>query len=161
MKCWFAILTSLEFCHAIKQEAIQLNFTNVESFSEDLLFFPAFIHKTLPELLRLLERWAWYMWCPDSLHFLTTFFMNRLILRVAFKYPLTKSSVGEIIDLPGFHSLSCRCTIWMNDIYWKMANGIKIVLQFSKQYHCVLLVMYPDESFYDLQCAHYLQCADT
>ena len=148
-------LTGLEFCHAIEQEAIKANFTNVESLSNDLLFFPAFVLEDLPEFLRQLEKWAWCMWCPDPLHFLTTFFMHRLILRVAFKFPLTKSSACMIIDSPEFHSLSRLCTIWKNGIYWEMPNGVKVVIQVSELYRCVLLVVYHDEPLYHLQCAHY------
>ena len=43
----------------------------------------------------------------------------------------------------------------VHGIYWEMANGIKVVLQVSEQYRCVLLVMYHDEPVFDLQCAHY------
>ena len=43
----------------------------------------------------------------------------------------------------------------MNGVYWEMANGIKVVLQISERYHCVLLVVYHNEPFYDLPYAHY------
>ena len=128
-----SFLIILEFCHVLDADALKKIPTNLSLLSptesEQLLYIPALVRAERPPDIGLTEGVGWCLWCNNPHQFFSTRFLFLLLLRLAFKYCLPKSSVRRV--KPSF-VLARRCAFWRNGIYWMSNGGVKVIVQVSE-----------------------------
>ena len=129
-------LSHFEFCREINdREVLQLlcpeeHLPATENTSERFLFFsglvslkaPSGVWETNPQFPQLC---GWMLQCCEAGHFLTSQFIQVLLLRIAFSCALN-------IDTPGTGDLPVllrKCFIWKNGIYWGSREGVEALVE--------------------------------
>ena len=126
-------LTQLEFCLEINDhEVIQLlcpeeHLPPTETTSERFLLFSGLISlkapsgawETNPQLC------GWLLQCCEAGQFLTSQFIQVLLLCIAFSCALDPDTPGSD-DLP---VLLRKCSIWKNAIYWGSRKGVEALVE--------------------------------
>ena len=129
-------LSHLEFCHEIQDDdVLQLlcpeeHLRPTENASECFLFFsglvslkaPGGVWETNPQFPQLC---GWMLQCCEAGQFLTSQFIQVLLLRIAFSCALVSDTPGSS-DLP---VLQRKCSIWKNGIYWGSRKGVEALLE--------------------------------
>ena len=129
-----SFLIILEFCHVLDADALKkistnLSFLSSSTESEQLLFIPALVSAERPPDIVLTEGVGWCLWCSNPHQFFPTRFLYILLLRLAFKYCLPKSRVGQVMD---HIVLTRRCTLWRNGIQWISIDGIQVIVEVNE-----------------------------
>ena len=127
-------LSHLEFCCEIHDcEVLQLlcpeHLPPTESTNERFLFFsglvslkaPSGVWETNPQFPQLC---GWMLQCCEAGQFLTSQFIQVLLLRIAFSCALALDARSS--DLP---VLQRKCFIWKNGIYWGSREGVEALLE--------------------------------
>ena len=129
-------LSHLEFCREIHdREVLQLlcpgaQLPPTENTSERFLFFsglvslkaPSGVWETNPQFSQLC---GWMLQCCEAGQFLTSQFIQVLLLRIAFSFALAPDTPGSN-DLP---VLQRKCSIWKNGIYWGSREGVQVLAE--------------------------------
>ena len=129
-------LSHLEFCLEIHdREVLQLlcpeeHLPPTENTSECFLFFsglvslkaPSGVWETNPQFAQLC---GWMLQCCEAGQFLTSQFIQVLLLRIAFSCALAPDTPGSS-DLP---VLLRKCFIWKNGIYWGSRKGVEALVE--------------------------------
>ena len=129
-------LSHLEFCREIHdREVLQLlcpeeHLPPTENTNERFLFFsglvslkaPSVVWETNPQFPKLC---GWMLQCFKAGQFLTSQFIQVLLLRIAFFCALAPDTPGSS-DLP---VLQRKCSIWKNGIYWGSREGVQVLAE--------------------------------
>ena len=144
-------LMILELCHELESTVLKTISTNLSMGStsgERLLFFPALVSVDRQVLLAIAEGFGWAVFCKNPYQILSTYVLQVIILRLAFKFCFPKRS-GADPDVPPLHKLgppARECTVWKNGIHWTTEDGIKAVVEVSEQHRHVSVIVSWDES---------------
>ena len=156
-------LTQLEFCREIHDhEVLQLlcpeeHLTPTENTSERFLFFsglvslkaPSGVWETNPQFPQ--RCCGWMLQCCEAGQFLTSQFIQVLLLRIAFSCALASDTPGGS-DLP---VLLRRCSIWKNGICWGSRKGVEALIEIrDPPQNKEVVVMLRCSSGQELECAH-------
>ena len=127
------VLCYLEFCHEIHDhEVLQLinqdHSPQSETTNERYLFFsglvrvkaPTGIWETNPQFPHLC---GWLLQCCEAGQFLTSQFLQVLLLRLAFSCAMAPDVSS---NLP---FLQRKCSIWKNGIYWGSQKGVEALVE--------------------------------
>ena len=132
-------LQYMELCQEISQDFLSssnLMMKDDESSDErreKLLFFPALIRNTeRPQEISGTFQFGWCLQCCNSHHFFLPRFVHVLLLHLAFRYALPKSTVSR---------LHRRCSIRTSGILWKDTHGVQCLVELVDNSQCVLLLM--------------------
>ena len=132
-------LQYMELCQEISQDF--LTSTNLmtrgnessDEMREILLFFPALIRNTeRSQEISGTFQFGWCLQCSNPHHFFLPRFLHVLLLHLAFRYALPKSTENK---------LHRRCTIWTSGIQWKDTRGVQSLVELVDNNQCVLLLM--------------------
>ena len=151
-----SVLTLFEFCHKIKdsftlsliadndlsRDSAAAIATGDES-SESYYFFPALVRVEHPT-----DVWqssdpgqyqcGWCLQCSTEGQYLTPWFLQVLLLRLAFSFALVPDTSQQDRASP---VLRRRCAIWKNGIQWLDQDGVETIVEVSEQNRVVLLLM--------------------
>ena len=143
-------LTHLEFCFKIddpetikriEDESLEdIDETSLDP-SDEYYFFPALVSVDNPHHVwqpddSMQHQCGWYYRChPDQ--FLTTRFLQVLILRLAFSFALGLDKYHRSQRAP---VLCRRCSVWKHGIGW-LQNGVEIVVEVGLQCQWVTVMM--------------------
>ena len=134
-------LQYMELCQEISQDFLtttNLMMRDDESsynyrMRERLLFFPALIRNTeRPQEISGTFQFGWCLQCSNPHQFFLPRFLHVLLLHLAFRYALPKSTENQ---------LHRRCTIWTSGIQWKDTHGVLSLVELVDNSQCVLLLM--------------------
>ena len=154
-------LSHLEFCCEIHDhEVLQLlcpgeHLPPSENTSEHFLFFsglvslkaPSSVRKTNPQFSQLC---GWMLQCCEAGQFLTSQFIQVLLLRIAFSCALAPDTPGGS-DLP---VLLRKCSIWKNGIYWGSREGVEALVEIrDPPQNKEVVVMLHCSSDQEVECA--------
>ena len=146
-------LKSLELCHEIDEDTLQIITNTRHSHSDKLLYFPALASQAM-EKPQITRGFGWCLWCPERNQFLSNRFLHVLLLRLAHKLSL-KGHDGIIIHSTETHidvkDLDRLCNLWKNGICWK-GDGVEVVVQVSEQNRSVILLVQPIITGSDKKC---------
>ena len=147
-----SFLIILEFCHVLDADALKKIPTNLSLLSptesEQLLYIPALVSAERPLDVGLTEGVGWCLWCNNPHQFLSTRFLFLLLLRLAFKYCLPKSSVGQVKPSS---VLAQRCKFWKDGINWISDGEVEVIVQVSEFNRRVTVLVSDDHS--SLSCS--------
>ena len=136
-------LTSLQFCHVLESNTLQMFKTNISASIplplDKLLFFPSLIHAEPPTDIKIENAIGWCLWCPDHNQFLSTRFLHVLLFSLSYIFCLPcHNRAGEFARNPQILMLARRCDVWMNGIYWE--NEVEVIVEVTEHYRCVTVV---------------------
>ena len=155
-------LSRFEFCREIHdREVLQLlcpgeHLPPTENTSERFLFFPGLVSlkapsgvwETNPQFPQLC---GWMLQCCEAGQFLTSQFIQVLLLRIAFSCALASDTPGSS-DLP---VLLRKCFIWKNGIYWGSREGVEALVEIRyPPQNKEVVVMLRCMSGQEVECAH-------
>ena len=151
-----SVLTLFEFCHKINdsftlsliadndpsRDSATAITTGDESL-ESYFFFPALVRVERPT-----DVWqssglgeyqcGWCLQCSTEGQYLTPWFLQVLLLRLAFSFALVPDTSQQDRASP---VLRRRCAIWKNGIQWLDQDGVETIVEVSEQNRVVLLLM--------------------
>ena len=151
-------LSCLEICHEISDEEILLLITSEHQTcmlnrplagSHDRYFlFPALVSLNVPRTVwepnesQFAYHSGWMLQCSNdsSKQFFTSRFLQVLLLRLAFCFPLSPNEQGTI---PAFHKI---CSIWKNGLFWGNKHGVETLVEVISDNKVVVLLMRCDKS---------------
>ena len=128
-----SFLIILEFCHVLDANTLTKIPTNLSLLSptesEQLLYIPALVSAERSPDIGLTEGVGWCLWCNNPHQCFSTRFLFLLLLRLAFKYCLPKSCVGQVKPSS---VLARRCKFWKDGINWISDGGVEVIVQVSE-----------------------------
>ena len=80
---------------------------------------------------------GWCMQCKPQ-QFLTTRFLQVLLLRLVFNYAAAISQDSDTVRVPG---LKRKCDIWKNGTHWYSRDGVEVLVEVIEQKTVILLLM--------------------
>ena len=110
----------------------------------NFIFFPGLIGAKRPPAI-----WAqpnhpgysyscgWCIQCKPQ-HFLTTRFLQVLLLRLVFSYAAASSQDSDTVEVP---ALKRTCDVWKNGTHWCTRSGVEVLVEVTEQNTVVLLLM--------------------
>ena len=153
-------LTQLEFCQEIDDEVILqlLTDSNLKLQNSRFLFFPGLVNIEKPEKiwkdnLIHFNTCGWIIQTTEINEFFTPRFVQVLLLRVAFNYPLAVKTRRQI-GIPQL-TLQRQCSVWKNGICWKTGSGLECLVEVTEQCQAVVLMLRSISSSQDLT-SHYI-----
>ena len=128
-------LSYFEFCREIPNSEVlelinQENTPQSETTPECYLFFSGLITSDVPTGVwetnpQFSQFCGWMLQCCEAGQFLTSQFLQVILLRIAFSCALALDAPGSV-DLPVLHR---RCCIWKNGIYWGSRKGVEALVE--------------------------------
>ena len=124
-------LSHLEFCHEICDENLLGLITEQHPLSPDERYylFPGLIVQAMPENLwnlKAMDDLCYCGWIIQSELFFHARFIQVLLLRMAFRFALAKSSEEVDTLVP---AIQRKCSLWKNGIFWGNRFGIEILVE--------------------------------
>ena len=122
-------LESMDFCHPVDHSTLQA--TNLKATLSSLqsganhLFFPSLVKEHRPGDLPS-PRFGWCLGCSDPHQFFSNRFLHVLLLRLAFRFPLTSKDRSLS---PSLCSLERQCEVWQNGIFWTNNSGVSTIVE--------------------------------
>ena len=119
----------MEFCHPVDLSTLQV--TNLKATSLSIssetnhLFFPSLVKEHRPDDLPS-PRFGWCLGCSDPHQFFSNRFLHVLLLRLAFKFPLTSKNRSLS---PSLNGLERQCEVWQNGICWTNDSGVSTIVE--------------------------------
>ena len=141
-------LRSLQFCHVLEANTLQMFKTNISSSisslpSDELLFFPSLICNEPPTDIVIENGLGWCIWCPDPNQFLSTRFLHLVLFTLSYIFCLPRrNKPGKIDDgdpQMQIQMLARRCDIWRNGIYWEN-DEVEVIIEVTQHYRCVTVI---------------------
>ena len=131
-------LCHLEFCQEIKDTLVlKMLQSNTESYyaTEKFFFFPALVcHDTPTDLWQQSDEFGyhtgWIIKCSKSEQFLTTRFLQVLLLRLAFNFALVPS---DSCSAPTTIPVQRKCFVWKNGISWANQSGSEAIIEVDQR----------------------------
>lgn len=140
-------LISLEFCHKFNASILKNVSTNLspltpsEISSDDLLFFPSLTNDVSPDSVSFDPLFGWCLWCPNPHQFLSTRFLQVLILRLGLRCLPVGVQPGRLnVSRNLAREYERRCVVWKNGIFWSR-KGIKVLVEVSEANRCITLFL--------------------
>ena len=122
-------LESMEFCHPVDLSTLQaanLKATlSPSSSGANYLFFSSLVKEHRPGDLPS-PRFGWCLGCSDPHQFFSNRFLHVLLLRLAFKFPLTSKNRSLS---PSLNGLERQCEVWQNGICWTNDSGVSTIVE--------------------------------
>ena len=141
-----AFFTHLEFCHEISDQALLRQIAKDHSQAlnpnECYYLFPGLISLEAESDVWETEshfnfNFGWILQCINLEQFLTSRFLQVLLLRLAFSLALeSKCDGGDVI---GIHR---KCSIWKNGIFWGREFGMETLVEVIKDKSVVVISRY-------------------
>ena len=137
-------LTHLEFCHEISDQALLQHISNdySQASNERYYLFPGLISLEAESNVWETEshfslHFGWTLQCPRLEQFLTSRFLQVLLLRLAFSLALeSKCDGGDVI---GIHR---KCSIWKNGIFWGREFGMETLVEVIEDKSVVVITRF-------------------
>lgn len=142
------LLVHLEFCHEISDDDI-LQFIGREVTSsvigDTYLFFPAFVRLEAPSKVwnpkpYYTQHFGWIIKCSQPEQFFTSRFLQVLLLRLLFSFPLVSVSDNGDSDIQ-HPILQRKCSIWKNGIFWGNSDGVETIVEVLPHNKAVVVLM--------------------
>ena len=154
-------LTHMEFCQEIDDEIILQLLVDSDLKSQDsqrFFFFPGLVSIEKPEKiwkddLKHPNTCGWILQTSKVNEFFTPRFVQVLLLRVAFNYPLAVKTRRQI-GIPQL-TLQRQCSVWKNGICWKTGSGLECLVEVTEQCQAVVLMLRSISSSRELT-SHYI-----
>ena len=142
-------LVHLEFCQLIRDEEIlkilmsQNDIDTSPTTHENYLFFPSLVSIQKPPFAWAAEEefefhCGWYLHCKSPHQFLTSRFLQVLLLRLIFSFAVASPPELDEETSPVSHR---ECSVWKNGIRWQDLNGIEVIVEVVGQQKGVLVMM--------------------
>ena len=160
-----SFLSHLEFCHVIADEEV-LNLigdktahstSNTASSLETYFLFPHLVSIECPQHIWRVDdnfeyKCGWLLWCSEKHHFFTPRFLQVILLRLAFSFPLNIQIKKHNRDHP---AIQRRCSIWKNGISWVNEDSTEVVVEMREQNQVIAVMMRCDEELETkIECIH-------
>ena len=153
------VLCYLEFCreihdHNVLQLISQDHSPQSETTNERYLFFsglvrveaPTGIWKANPQFPHVC---GWLLRCCEAGQFLTSQFLQVLLLRLAFSCAMAPDESSNLLFLQR------KCSIWKNGIYWGSRKGVEALVEIrDPPNNTEVVVMLRCRSGQEVECAH-------
>ena len=125
------------------QEQISESSEIASQLQEVYYFFPALVNiDNPPEVWSQSDAVSYQSgWCFRSINpdqFLSTRFLQVVILRIAFHFALASEPDDQVPEVP---VICRRCSVWKHGIAWKNRYGIESVVEVGLQRQCVSVMM--------------------
>ena len=125
-------LTHLEFCHEISDQALLQRISkdySRTSENEHYYLFPGLISLEAETNMWQTEshfslHFGWILQCTNLAQFFTSWFLQVLLLRLAFSLALESKCDDD--DIIGIHR---KCSIWKNGIFWGREFGMETLVE--------------------------------
>ena len=145
-----------EFCQEIEDdETLKLILGNGDKSVDDsdqsssttlksespFFFFPRIISAKRPVNIWSQSNSSYYCgWCIQCKpqQFLTSRFLQVLLLRLVFSYAAASSQDSDTVEVP---ALKRMCDVWKNGIHWCCRSGVEVLVEVTEQNTVVLLLM--------------------
>ena len=137
-------LTYLEFCNEISDEdVLQLLQPETEYYSDQYFFFPGLVSIDKPEYIWSdskvsFNKCGWILHTTESNSFFTPRFIQVLLLRLAFSYPL--SSKKKTTGLPSI-TITRQCSVWKNGLFWQTELGLDCLIEVTEHSQSIILML--------------------
>ena len=142
-------LVHLEFCQLIEDKDILKNLISENDTGtspttcENYLFFPSLVSLQKPPFAWAVEEefefhCGWYLHCKCLHQFLTSRFLQVLLLRLIFTFAAASPPELDEETSPVTHR---ECSVWKNGIRWLDLNGIEVIVEVVGQQKGVLVMM--------------------
>lgn len=141
-------LKSLEFCEEIKAGTLAVISSNLSrdcpsTLTKDdvLLFFPALVKVERPKESKNSQKafkFGWCLSCVKQHQFLSSCFVNTLILRLAYLFALAPITADSD---PLARKLDRRCFIWKNGLHWVDNHGLESLVEVQKDGQTVVVMI--------------------
>ena len=141
-KMLVGFLINLQFCRRIDpQVQTTIDNTREADDSKELLLFPSLISAKCDQEVHIDAKYGWCLYCGDKNRFLSTRFIQVLLLSLAFKHCLKKDpDLGEVRRSTTATLYQRRCKIWKTGIYWKK-DGVAVLVEITDHNRCVTLLL--------------------
>ena len=122
-------IQDLEVLQLINQDHCPQGETTGLSTHERYFFFPGLVSLEVPDGVwspdpQFPHHCGWILQCCDPGKYLTSQFLQALLLRIAFSCALAPDR-----DAPGSSMLQRKCMFWKNGIYWRNRKGVKALVE--------------------------------
>jgi hypothetical protein len=138
-----AFLTHLEFCHEVSDQALHHLIAEQHSRVPDERYylFPGLISVKADDTVwkkqaKYDSYFGWILKCSHLEQFLSSRFLQVLLLRLAFSFAL-KTSCGNPSQSIGIH---LNCCIWKNGIFWSKVFDMQTLVEVSSDNKSVVLL---------------------
>ena len=136
-----AFLQSMKLCETLDTRLLKVtNLTLIQEdslhVSDQLLFFPSLIAKERPQSVEGVFEIGWYLKIASG-HSFSVRFLHLLLLNLAYQYSKAVSEQKPLVP----HTLERQCSVWKNGIQWNNDDGIKMLVELTKDYQCVMVLM--------------------
>ena len=136
-----AFLQSMKLCETLDTRLLKV--TNLTLIREDslyvsdqLLFFPSLIAEERPQSVEGVFEIGWCLKIASG-HSFSVRFLHLLLLNLAYQYSKAVSERKPLVP----HTLERQCSVWKNGIQWNNDDGIKTLVELTKDYQCVMMLM--------------------
>ena len=136
-----AFLQSMKLCETLDTRLLKV--TNLTLIREDslhvsdqLLFFPSLIAEERPQSVEGVFEMGWCLKIASG-HSFSVRFLHLLLLNLAYQYSKAVSERKPLVP----HTLERQCSVWKNGIQWNNDDGIKTLVELTKDYQCVMMLM--------------------
>ena len=138
-----AFCTHLEFCHEILEQdllkQIEKDHSQILNSEERYYLFPGLISLEAESDVWETEshfshHFGWTLQCTNLEQFLTSRFLQVLLLRLAFSLTLESKCDGG--DTIGIHR---KCSIWKNGIFWGREFGMETLVEVIEDKYVVVI----------------------
>ena len=139
-------LTHLEFCHEISDQGlhqlISEQYSKVSHKLERYYLFPGLISIKVDDTVWKLQskydyNFGWILKCIHLEQFLSSRFLQVLLLRLAFSFALETSCDSP--DQPGI-GIHRNCYLWKNGIFWGSVFGMQTLVEVTNDNKSVILL---------------------
>ena len=146
-------LTSLEFCHDVSEEDIQLitkdrpetltESTKILTSEKKYLLFPSLVELEYPINIWQPQpyfsfHFGWVLQCTQPHHFFLPRFQSVFINRLAFRFALAAEPHHINQEIP---AIQRKCSLWKRGICWGNQHGAEVLVQVDNQCKSVVLLM--------------------
>ena len=136
-----AFLQSMKLCETLDTHLLKV--TNLTLIREDslhvsdqLLFFPSLIAEERPQSVKGVFEIGWCLKIASG-HSFSVRFLHLLLLNLAYQYSKAVSERKPLVP----DTLERQCSVWKNGIQWNNDDGIKTLVELTKDYQCVMMLM--------------------
>ena len=136
-----AFLQSMKLCETLDTHLLKVtNLTLIQEdslrVSDQLLFFPSLIAEERPQSVEGIFEIGWCLKITSG-HSFSVRFLHLLLLNLAYQYSKAISERKPLVP----DTLERQCSVWKNGIQWNNDDGIKTLVELTKDYQCVMMLM--------------------
>ena len=150
------VLTHLEFCHEISDQAlVQLISEKYSRVSDERYYlFPGLISIKAKESIWDTNTdfdysFGWMLRCTKPEQFFSSRFLQVLLLRLAFSLPFDLKDLNDDPDSLAIHR---KCSLWKNGIFWGTHFGMDILVEIVDNKSVVVMARF--------KASHLVKCIE-